>query len=263
MSTPEEELLEEESLKKEQVQEEFRMDTPVGAPLKVKFRMEVAKLREFTFKKKMVYIWDYYKFQLIVIALVLAIIGSIINSVFINPAPQTVLFISWNAGFVTDEVLTDLSDVMKERILDETKNETVDVVLNVTTGGDPTFNMASTQRLMAMLAAGTIDVFILDPQMFEEFSGNTVLSPLDSILAEIRETYPEVYERIEEKITYALYNTEENDANTTEQIMGIDLSGNPLVTGPGIYEKKIYFGVSSTGNNPENVVKALVAFFEY
>ena len=59
------------------------MDTPPGAPLKVKFRMEIEKLREMSFKKKLEHIWEYYKFHIIAILVFFIFIGSIINTLYV------------------------------------------------------------------------------------------------------------------------------------------------------------------------------------
>ena len=236
------------------------METPVGAPLKEKFRIEIAKLREMTFREKLEYIWDYYKLHIIITCVLILIIGSLINTVLRNSPPQTVLFISWNAGFILDEYLIDLADVIKEQIIDEKPNEKVEVISLLTFEDDPAISMTNASRMVAMLTAGVIDVFILDSLQLQEYTHNEFIQPMEMMLAEIQRVNPTAYTHIEEKITYSRYETGDN--NLEERIMGIDISDSPLLSKLVFSEQELYFSTSITSVNTENVVRALILFFQ-
>jgi len=242
----------------------FENDTPPGAPLKEKYRMERAKLRKLPFKRKVGYIWDYYKIQIIIAAALLLGIGGLINAIFINPRPDTVLFISWNASFLMQEQMDDLRDIMNERIIETGKNEMVEITLILDSEQDPMVSMANIQRLIAMMAAGVIDIFVLDAETLKEYSNDSFLQPLDDILAELRKTSPQVYSRIEENIIYADLGMQ--DDTFEERKMGIDLSNSRLLTELGMFafvlDNDVYLGVSSTSHNTDNIVAALILFFE-
>jgi len=236
------------------------METPVNAPLKEKFRLEIAKLREMSFKEKLDHIWEYYKFFIIGLVIFLIILGSLINAWFINPQPQTALFISWNSGFAMDVQLTELSNKLTERLVEETANETVVVSMMLTDTNDPTLNMASTQRLVAMLAAGEIDVFILDSMQLDEFASTGFIRPMENLLAEIRLTDSVIYSEIEERVAYARHELEEGVF--AERLMGVSIMSSPLLIGLDFLDQDLYFSVSATSNRHENVAAALIAFFE-
>jgi len=232
----------------------------IGAPVKVQFRREIEKLREMTFKKKLEYIWEYYKLYIIGLVIFAVLLGTLINTL-LNPAPDTALFVAWNAGFVQDEQLEVLSDFLNEQIVDESKNEEVIVSLFLTgDGGDPTFTMANTQRLVAMLAAGVLDILIIDAQMLEEKSYVGFIKPLDDVLAEAKRMNPSVYSRIEENITYAIYETGEDEY--IEKMMGINITKSPLLKRLGFFEQELYFSIAASTGQFKNIVKALILLFE-
>ena len=239
--------------------EDVRMETPVNAPVKERYRIEIAKLRQMTFKNKVEYIWEYYKVPIIIFGVLLALIGSLINTIFINPPPKITLAISWNAGYVFEEQLEVLSNVMNEQIIDESKNERVDVLHLFFTDDDPMISMANIQRLAAMVAAGQIDIFIVNSLLLEDYSINGYLQPMDEVLSKVRVLDPEVYSRIEERLTSALFESE--DRNVTERIMGIDLSDSPLLSELGFFEQERFLSISITAGNIENAARAIIAFF--
>ena len=239
---------------------DFSNDTPVGAPLKEKYRMETKKLREMPFKKKMEYIWDYYKIPIIATIVILFIAGSLINTIFINPRPQTALFIAWEAGFVMEEQFAGLEKVLQEQIVTGYRNERVETTQFFDMAGDPSVNAMNIQRLAAMVAAGMIDIFIVDPQGLEEHSYNGIIQPMDAVLAEVRTINPAVYSRLEEKLVKAVYRPE--GGTEAEHIMGVDLTDNRLLDDLGFFEFERYFSVSVTSGNIQNVVKALIILFE-
>jgi len=242
--------------------EEFKRDTPVGAPFKVQYRMEMAKIREMPFKKKAEYIWEYYKIPILVFAGILFILGSLINIWFINPPPTTVLLVSWNATFAPDVLLTDLAEVLDERIVDEKKNERVEVISIWISeeAGDPMMNMGNMQRLVAMVAAGTIDVFILNEELLEDYNGNGMIQPLEQILAEVRMKNSVVYNRIQEHIV--ILPRESEDGRMSEHIIGINIDDRPLLSEFPRFEQEFFFTVSTTSGNLDSVAEALIVFFE-
>jgi len=242
--------------------EEFKGDTPVGAPFKVQYRMEIAKIREMTFKKKAEYIWEYYKIPIIAFVAILLMIGSLINIWFINPPATTTLLISWNASFAPDTAMTDLAAVLNYRIIDEKKNEKVEVISIWISEefGDPMMNMGNMQRLVAMVAAGSIDVFILNTELLEEYTEGGMIQPLEDILADVRARNPIVYNRIMDNTVKLPHESE--DGRITEKIMGISVGDRPLLSDFTHFQQELFFAVVTNSSNLNNVAKALIVLFE-
>jgi hypothetical protein len=237
------------------------LETPVNAPFKEKVRIEIAKLKEMTFKKKVEYIWEYYKLHIIGLIIILGIIGSLMNTWFFNPNPDSALFVAWSSGFTLHEQLDDLKDVLEERIVDENVNEEVVVSMFVgANSDDASMMMAYTQRLMAMVAAGAIDVFIIDAQQMEMYSNSGILRPMEDMLARVHSINPAVYELIEENKVSLRYEPEEGVF--LENIMGISIIGSPLLSRLEFFEQELYFGISASARNIDNAIEALIMFFE-
>ena len=228
-------------------------------------RTEREKLREMDFKKKVEYIWEYYKYQIIGVAIGLAILGSLLNTWIFNPPPDVGLFIAWNAGFADHELLEDLTATFNEHMTFQTEGEVTEISRFFTASDDPQMAMAHVQRLVAMLAAGAIDAFIMDSELFEEYSHIGYIAPLDPLLSLIQSMNPDVYAIIRDEVKYALHS--DNDEVITERIMGVNLADSPLLLEFGIvnhewYWMDWYFGIAVNTSNFENVANALIMMFE-
>jgi len=236
------------------------MKSSVNAPVKEKIRMEIDKLREMTFKEKIEYIWEYYKYHIIGLAIFVFVLVSLLNFWVFNPNPDEALFISWNAGFATDEQIDDLTSFLEERLIDEDVNEKVVIAQYFYNSDDPTVFMANVQRTVAMIAAGVIDLFVLDMQLLEEYSDIGYLQPLDNILTEVRLKNPEVFSRIEENIIYTLCDTGEGIKE--RRVTGVKIGNSPLFSNLGMFEQELFLGVSITAGKMDNIVKTFIMFFE-
>ena len=235
------------------------METPVNAPVKEKVRIELANLREMTFKSKLEHIWEYYKFYIIAFVVIIFVLVSLLNIWVFNPNPEQVLFISWNAGFATDEQEDRMREFLEERLIDEGANEEVIISQFFFSSGDPSVDMAGFQRTVAMISAGMIDLFILNEELLNTYTEAEFLQPLDSFLDKIMSINPDAYNRITENVISVLY---ENDGISEERQMGIKIGSSPLFIRLGMYEQELYVGISITSGKIDNVIKTLIMFFE-
>ena len=229
-------------------------------PGKDNSRTELEKLREMSFKDKLEYIWEYYKYFIIGFVIAAAIIGSLLYSIVLNPNPEPALFISWNAGFVTDEQVDDLKEYLEIHLVDERENEEVVISMFFFDENLPETIMMGHQRMAAMIAAGVIDIFVLEEDLMELYAHNGFLLPLESILAEINIRNPDAYNRIAEYTISALYEVEVNAYE--ERIVAIEIGRNPLFSRLGIFEKDMFLGISVTVGNLENAIEAIILLFE-
>jgi hypothetical protein len=128
-----------------------------------------------------------------------------------------------------------------------------------TSEDDPEMAMVSIQRMTAMMAAGEIDVFVLDSFLLEDYSSLGILQPMEAMLEEVRATNPAVFSRIEDRLIFALYGTEEH---AEERVMGVNIINCPLFLELGFFEQELFFGVSTTSGKPEAVIHSLITLFE-
>jgi len=235
------------------------METPVGAPFNEKLRLEIAKLREMTLKKKMEYIWDYYKPFIIGVVIALLLLFVLLNTWMFNPSPEIGLLVSWSAGFATDEQITDLKTMIERQLFNENENKEIQIPRILTNTEDPSITMMNHQRVIAMVSAGTIDVFVLDSVLLEVYSESGFLYPMEGMLAQIKSSNPEVYEIIAENITFSRY--ELDDGSIVERIVGISLNESPLFSETGIIGQDLYYSVSVTSRNKGSALQALLILY--
>ena len=236
------------------------METPEKPPVRDTDRTDLEKLREMNFKEKLEFIWEYYKYFIVGFVVAVAVIMSILYSVVLNPSPEPALFISWNAGFATDAQLDDLIEHLEHYIVDEEKNEEVVISVFYFDENNPETIMMGHQRMAAMIAAGMIDIFILNNELLELYSNNGFIQPLERLLEEVNTASPDAYNRISENTIHALYEVEDNVFE--ERIVAISIGGNPLFSKLGFFEQEMYLGVSATTGNLENAKTAITLFFE-
>jgi len=238
------------------------METPVNAPVGEKFRIEIKKLKSMTFGEKLGYIWEYYKPFLLIFTLSIIFIVWFINFRFINPPPKTILYISWNAKFVTTEQIADLNDELNKKLIDEDKNEEVVIAQSLIPEDDITLLHISNTRIVAMITAGHLDILINDSMIFEAHTESSFLVPMDdTFFSKIKTLNPLMYEEIIENAVNAPFYIDEN--TTVEKILGINIGKSPLLTSLGFFEQDYYFSIAlNTSNEMEMIVKALLAFYE-
>ncbi len=129
---------------------------------------ERKKLKEMSFKEKIGYIWEYYRLQIIGVVIVLCILGSIINNVFINPPKKIFSQFIFYGTYVDDELCTKLSEKIGENVITLPEKERVISSSFYISTNDPEVNMAMAQRFFAMVAAKEIDLMIVKPEDYEE-----------------------------------------------------------------------------------------------
>jgi len=236
------------------------METHVNAPLKEKIRIEFAKLREMKFGDKVGYIWEYYKLHIAGLLMVFFIILSVLNTTVCNPSPESALFISWNAGYATDEQRDDLKGILEKQLIEEGKNEEVVISYLLMNTEFAHATMAGQQRMVAMLSSRALDIFVLDAELLETYAETGFIKSLESILAEIKSINPAVYQRIEENLIQAMCEIEEDVYE--ERTVGIRVGNSPLFSKLGLSDQDIYIAVALTTEREENIVKAIIMLFE-
>jgi len=124
--------------------------------------MKKDKWRMLTTRQKIGFIRDYYTIHIVAALLTLAAVGWALNHYVINPPPRTFINISFYGGLVPENMRAELATNLTNSLVPDGENYTV-MVDNFFVIGDPQFDMAMTQRMMAMVAASEIDIIIFAP----------------------------------------------------------------------------------------------------
>ena len=128
--------------------------------MKEKLRAEWKKIQSMQGREKWEYIWGYYKIHIIGVSAALLMTGSIVNDIFINPPPSSVLTIAWMGGFEMEWQLNALRDALYPMVVEDPSSETVHILTFFITGTDPQQDMAQHTRFSAMVAARELDIVI-------------------------------------------------------------------------------------------------------
>lgn len=182
------------------------------------FREEREKVRNGTWKQKLAYFWEYYKWYVIVPALIIGFVGStiyqkvtapdiILNGVLLN-------VYSMEADSGTQKVIDEFS---KEKNIDTKEYE---VTLNTSmhyTADDTsgTANYESVQALMAWTAAGTVDFIGGDHASLTKLAYNGYFVDLRKFLNKDElKKYEPYFLYMDAAVSNTLDNSLENDVDS-------------------------------------------------
>jgi hypothetical protein len=227
--------------------------------MKFSLQDEIAKLKTLTFKEKLDHIWEYYKVPIFAFVLLLVIVGSMINAA-LNPRPDVELFIAWNSDRVITDNIEELSLILLEHLEFNPAEQDVVISWFPVNPDDPQMQMASIQRMTAMLSIGGIELFVLNEDQLHSHVINGVVVPLEEMLNSIRAMNPTVYEIISERTVKVTY--EDFYENTVENIMAIDITGAPMLHEIGFGEIDFMISLAVNATFTDHAKQAIIALFE-
>lgn len=216
----------------------------------------------------MQYIWDYYKFPLVITGILLYIIIYILHGHFSRK--DIVLYtalVNVNAG-------TDLTEVLSQDFLDYLDLNPSRNQVELYTGlylTDDTLNTnhqytyASRIKILAIIDGELLDAVLMNREAFDAFSQNGYLCDLDVILSQ---TDSALYDTVKTDFTANITILEDNSidrqfdasipyrAVTEEHSYGIDLSRTELIHNAG-FEEPVYFGILANSPRADSAVEYL------
>jgi len=198
--------------------------------IKTSFAAEKAKLKEMNFTEKRQYIWEYYKLHIIVIILLLVLIGSVINNVFINPPKQTYFYIAW----LTQHEMPNHPEILAESltIIVEDPDRQIVLVSSYAITNNPELDIALQSRFFARLQSGDIDGYLLTEEAKNEILEDELVLPVHYI---------------------------PGDFPTDSSGLAVPLNGSALLAELGIRSDNLYFAVPVSAQNLDRIAKALEA----
>lgn len=226
-----------------------------------RMKNEFIKLRDMTFREKREYIWEYYKVSIIVTLFVLAMVGSLINSWFINPPKKEYLYIAWMGGYVTDDQLNALTAKLTESLVEDPEREEV-IISTFFLTQDASYNMAVYNRLAAIVAAGQVDLFVLDEAGLAEMAGTGYIKPLDELMSELtRLGDTSLVSRLTPLLKEAVYQPDDETVPESH-LFGLLLQDCPLLASMDIYTTELYLGIVVNTQKTDIIARALQFFYE-
>jgi len=129
---------------------------------------ELEKFKELTLRQKIGYIRDYYTVHIIAVIIAVSAVGWTLNHYIFNPPPRTFVSISFYGQFVPDEFRMMVAENLTNSLVETGENYAV-IIENFFISGEPQFDMAMSQRMVALVTARELDVIIIAPGSEEQF----------------------------------------------------------------------------------------------
>ncbi|MDR2547003.1 MAG: hypothetical protein LBC96_05755 [Lachnospiraceae bacterium] len=141
-----------------------------------------AALSKMSLKGKILHLWEYYKIQAIITVAVTAILIGLISSIA-GKRPLIFHAILINSYIMNDELITN--DFIEFAALDTSSHDCFIDTSTVLTAGDMgQYSIATTQRIMAVIMVGDLDVIVSDEYHFLSCAESEFFADLRTILDE-------------------------------------------------------------------------------
>lgn len=225
-------------------------------------------------KTKIQYIWDYYKFPLAILGILLYILAYILYGHF--SARDSVLY----AALVNINAGTNLRKGLEESFLDYMNLNPSKNKLELYTGLYLTddklnenyqYTYASRMKILATIDGELLDVVLMNKEAFDAFSQNGYLYDLAEFLMQ---NDTSLYNTIKPDLTANITILDDNqeellyDASTSyhavteEHYYGIDLSHTRLIGSAG-FNEPVYFGIIANSPRMDNAIEYLKYLYNY
>lgn len=142
---------------------------------------EKEKLKEMTFKKKMGYLWEYYRFHALFIIIMLAFISYAIYT-FTKPKVENKLYTVIINNTVEPQIWDEYKEIITEYLDLDTLTEDLVLNYNFYFNSDPEYEVNMRQAFVVYLAASEIDLIIAPMSEFSNYVDNGFLTPLSDQL---------------------------------------------------------------------------------
>lgn len=222
---------------------------PEETPQESPFQKEKVTFKDLDRKKKLEYIWDYYKWPIIFIAVAALVIGVSLPQLIEN-RKEIVLYTAFVNTQLSDSDETPalLTNYAEQKNIDiEGKRMMLDCSMTINHENPTDFSMQCTQKLAAMFSANQLDVVVEDIDTLESYTEYGVYVDLEQVMS------PEFIEKYKDKLLY------KKGQDGEEAAYAIDVSESPVLVEEGAYIIPAYASIAVNSEHPENAI----AFIEY
>ncbi|HHU89453.1 MAG TPA: hypothetical protein GXZ22_00155 [Clostridiaceae bacterium] len=183
----------------------------------------------------------YYKWYGVAILLTIAVIVSMIYPLVNSAEPDLKIIIGGNL-FISD------TQIIEEEISSITNGSINALVQNIyfpENRGSP-LEMGMHSKFTVEVAAGKIDIFILDEEKYMQFSNQGAFLPVEEVLGDI--SLLGIDMQLNEDLLVSPISDKE------EKLYGIDISDNQLLREAGVKGKRMILTFGYSGENLDNTI---------
>lgn len=218
---------------------------------KKQIELEKKKLSEMTIKEKLDYIWEYYKYPIVGIIFVAALVGSIINNVFINPPKNVFAHMVFYNDYVSEETSDGFSDKLTEHLITDKEEEQILITYLMISQDDLQASIAMSQKFVAMIASKEIDLIISERSDFEIMCTQGYFLELNKVLS------PKELAGYSDRLMTGTIDGEEGS-----YVYGIRMDDNPLFDEFRLRTDDRVLSIIASSDRVENASAAIRYIFE-
>ncbi len=146
---------------------------------------KIIPFKDLTFKQKMIHIWDYYKWKIILPVLILVCSVSIGFTIYENSRDSLLYAVFINAQMTEVENTAFMNEFTDYAGLNmKGKKITLDTTLSIDQKNSDMTSVSSNQKLLAMFTSIEMDVIICDKDNFEYYAAQDSFTELSDVLPE-------------------------------------------------------------------------------
>ena len=224
-------------------------------------------LRRLHGKQKLQFLWDYYKFPLAVLCIAVSVAAYSIYGHMTQK--NTILYTALINVTAGEELRQNLTDAFLKSIdIDSSKNNcqlyTGLYLTEDMNSAYHAYTYASRMKILAAIDARQMDVALMDQEAFDAFSQNGYLYEMDCFFSEHTPLFETLKPYFAENTVILKDNsldlyfdeTAIYDAETETHVMGIDLSGSPVIQKAG-FRDTVYLGFLKNTLHKDAVIEFL------
>lgn len=217
-----------------------------GNSIKDEIKEEKKKFKTLSFFAKIQYIWQYYKFQILAVILVILAVGTFINS-YIRTNYDNVCYIAVAEGGIPSQ--SDNKDVLSTGFAAylgvNGKSERIDIDYSYSIVGDALDEINTNldiNKIYTLASTENLDGYLTEKEYIDFFS-----SKKEAFLYDLRELFnAEELDRLSSHLIYY------EDGETEAFPFAVDISEAPVIKTSGLTLKEPCYGIVVTSRHPQN-----------
>ena len=217
------------------------------------------------FRKKIQYIWDYYKFPLVVLCIFLYVIGYFLYGHFTRK--DTILYTALVNVSASESLTRQLSTNFIPYIKEDSSKKELQLYTGLYLTDDENnpnheYTYASRMKILASIDGEQLDVVLMNKESFDAFSQNGYLYNLEELLSN---EYPALYEKWKPYLVTNTIILEDNSTDvqldssisyqavTEEAPTGLAISQTGLLHDAG-FSDTVYLGIVANTSRADTAV---------
>lgn len=249
-------------------------------------RQQQMKTKDMSLKGKLSYFWYYYKVHVLITIIVIIVGGSWIHDI-VTTKDYNFYGMMMNSAHLDSEILEAAFGEYAQLDM-ENYRCFIDTFSELSYQGRSEYDMATFQRVVALIQTGDLDVMVMDAQLFYNFSFNSMMMDLRNIFTEeelaqydgniyyidyakirrameaesngedVMNDYPSLDDATPEKIAAEAESHRDSDSMAEPIPVGVFVGDSPLVQKTDCYSQLVpIYGVVATGHRTDEAKQYL------